>query len=371
MKMHVCLLLLLTMAGIGLAQENDTNSNQSNPAKAKQLAARQEAESRIATWIANQDQDNDGKISRDESTGLMKTNFTRIDTNRNDVIERAELAALAKRLIGNQNRRTQSAITDDQLLQRAPDGVEMELNIAYREGNKAWRLDLAMPKQKSETPRPAIVFVHGGGWTKGDKRSNLFIGQAMDFAAQGYVCVSVNYRLDSKKLPCIEDVKCAVRWLRANAKKYNLDPNRIGAYGNSAGAHLVVMLGISGSEKKLEGDGPFQEFSSNVQAVAASATPTRPNLRNGTDEARKLISPMTYVTGDAPPMLLFHEASDPVVDVSNSDNFVKALQEAGAKNIQYKRYTDGSGHGVFGKNLKETQRAMEKFFENTIGVKGK
>jgi len=160
-----------------------------------------------------------------------------------------------------------------------------------------------------------------------------------------------------------------VRWLRAHADKYNVDPDRIGAYGNSAGAHLVAMLGVSHGEKRLEGDGPWQEYSSIVQAVACSATPTRPNLRGGSEEDRKLIALMSYVRADAPPFLLFHEASDGTVNVSNSDDFVEALRQVGAKDVTYKRYTDGSGHGVFIRNTQETAPAMEQFFARTIGKK--
>ena len=115
--------------------------------------------------------------------------------------------------------------------------------------------------------------------------------------------------------------------------------------------------------------GPWQEYSSKVQAVAASATPTAPNLRGegATEEAKKLIAPMSYVSADVPPLLLFHEASDRVVDVSNSDDFVESLKAAGAKDITYNRYTDGSGHGVFNANRKETHAEMERFFARTLG----
>ena len=103
--------------------------------------------------------------------------------------------------------------------------------------SKAWRLDLARPTAKSAEPRPAIVFIHGGGWRGGDKRRGTFLNGALDYAAKGYVCVTLNYRLlaEAPFPACIEDCKCAVRWLRANAQKYNIDPDRIGGYGNSAG----------------------------------------------------------------------------------------------------------------------------------------
>ena len=138
--------------------------------------------------------------------------------------------------------------TNEQVQKRVPDGVTFISNIAYRKGNEAWKLDLAMPKERGNDPRPAIVFVHGGGWRNGDKRAASFLNPTLSYAAKGYVCITVNYRLlkgNSRDIDqCVEDVKNSVRWLRAHAEKYNVDPNRIGATGNSAGAHLSVMLGI-------------------------------------------------------------------------------------------------------------------------------
>ena len=288
-----------------------------------------------------------------------------------------------------------------------PDGVKVVGDIAYRDGpSKAWRLDLAMPTEPSDTPRPGIVFVHGGGWRSGDKRKENFLRPTLEFAAKGYVCITVNYRLlnETSIAGCVEDVKCAVRWLRAHADEYGLDPKRIGAYGNSAGAHLVAMLGLCPPSAGLEGDGPWQEHSSMVQAVVASATPTsflipmndriskqrtenpknqqrrdapgaagrssaRSRLAGMSQELRKKISPITYVNVDAPPFLLIHGDADRTVGVYQSDSLVKALREAGAKDVTYMRYTDGSGHGVFGAKIAETGPAREAFFARTLKKK--
>ena len=129
------------------------------------------------------------------------------------------------------------------------------------------------------------------------------------------------------------------------------------------------MLGVSHSKKRLEGDGPWQDFSSRVQAVAASATPTSPRVWGEVDFEESLIQPMNYITADAPPFLLFHEQSDRTVQVSNSDDFVKAMKAVGAEDIAYHRYTDGTGHGVFQKNISETGPLMEAFFERTLAEK--
>lgn len=329
-----------------------------------------------AQW-KSMDKDGDGKITKDEATGLMKQFFDRNDANKDGFLDEGELADLAKRLEANRGRanqqrgkananRNQQGPMAAEMLKNPPAGVTVVPDIAYREGNDAWKLDLAMPEKRGDAPRPAIVFVHGGGWRNGDKRTPAFTSPTLEFAARGYVCINVNYRLGGPKRDCVEDVKCAVRWLRAHAKKYNVDPRRFGAYGNSAGAHLVTMLGVCPASAGLEGDGPWREHSSMVQTVVASATPTVPRAVSGDEEEAKLIRPMSYVSVDVPPFLLIHEESDRTVPVSNSDNFVKALKEAGAKDINYIRLTDGSGHGAFRRNIKTTGPAREAFFKRTL-----
>lgn len=293
-------------------------------------------------------------------------------------------ALLCQTLAGQ---RQQSLPTVEQIISRLPDGVTFIPDIAYREGNDAWKLDLAMPTEPGTSPRPAIVFIHGGGWRNGDKRASSFLKPTLDYAAKGYVCITVNYRLLKGNATaidhCVEDVKNAVRWLRAHAEKYNVDPRRIGATGNSAGAHLSVMLGICPSSAGLEGDGPYQTYSSAVQAVVASATPTsflipmsdrarerfeqeKASSNAERDAMRSKISPATYVSADTPPMLLFHETSDKTVGVYQSDTFVRALRDAGAKDINYMLFGDGSGHGVFQHNLTVTETAREAFFARTL-----
>src|SRR4029077_21283217 len=148
-------------------------------------------------------------------------------------------------------------------------------DLRYRDGpSQQWRLDLAMKKDLRGKARPAIVVIHGGGLLEGDKssfasRKHGVPGNIEDFAALGFVAVTINYRLSGEApFPAaLEDCKCAVRWLRAHAKEYNVDTKQIGAYGNSAGGHLAMLLGMVGKEAGLEGDGPYQAASSAVQAV--------------------------------------------------------------------------------------------------------
>ena len=261
---------------------------------------------------------------------------------------------------------TKPTMSTEELLKLTPDGVTVIPDIAYRAGNEAWKLDLAMPKQRGDAPRAAIVYIHGGGWTKGDKRGQG-IGAVLGNAAKGYVSISVNYRLDVDKKACVEDVKCAIRWLRAHAEQYNVDPDRIGAAGNSAGAHLALMLAVCPASAGLEGDGPYQEYSSMVQSAHCSSTPIMPGFRKGkssNQDVRK-IQPMTYISADVPPLYFIHGTEDTKAPVRFLDDFVKALREAGAKDITYKRYA-GTGHGAYVKHIEEARPAREAFLERTL-----
>jgi acetyl esterase/lipase len=275
--------------------------------------------------------------------------------------------------------------TDRQPMQKTvlPENLARK-DYVYRKGasdNRAWQLSVIHdPSVKSL--RPGIVFVHGGGWRSGDKEK--FMHYAVEYAQKGYVCTSVSYRLtDEAPFPAaVEDVKNAVRFFRAHANEYGLDPDHIGAYGNSAGAHLVCMLGLVKPEDGLEGDGTCLDTSSAVQAVVASATPTDFSLFKGKGgnsstlagpeetlkERVKKASPITYVRKDAPPLLLFQGTADNTVNVKHSDTFVEALKKAGAEDVTYIR-VDGASHGVFEQNKLENHKQMDEFFERTLKQK--
>ena len=354
----------------------DTDKPRIEGGSGKQQGGKNANQTMVQQWLRQMDKNKDQRIAWNESSGLMRENFARVDSNSDGFLKINELAALAQRLVrnrGNRNRgnprqrgNAANEVTDEQVRRSAGDQIACELNVPYREGHERWKLDLFRPVGEVDGLRPALVFVHGGGWIRGDKRKVLFLEQAIDSARRGYVCITVNYRLDASRVPCIKDVKCAVRWLRAHADDYQIDPQRIGAYGNSAGAHLVSMLGVSASNRELEGDGPFQDYSSQIQAVAASATPTRPMRRGEANPGLAAVAPITYVTKDAPPFLLFHEVSDRLVDIGHSDDFVKALTTAGATDVTYRRMTDGSGHAVFQKNRNAFQNEMASFFARTL-----
>lgn len=247
---------------------------------------------------------------------------------------------------------------------RVPGDILLLRELRYREGTvKNWTLDLAMPKADADKPRPAIVVIHGGGWIEGDKSSfstpkNPPPGNIMDFAKLGFVAVTINYRL-AKEAPfpaALHDCKCAVRWLRANAAQYHIDPDLIGAWGNSAGGHLALMLGMVGKDANLEGDGPFPEQSSLVQAVVSDSGPIDLLYQYQHDQIPsaivqflagppegsrvadyKLASPINHISRQTPPLMLIYGGADTQVGVETADQFVLALDRAGLKDVSYHR----------------------------------
>src|SRR5262249_51489713 len=147
--------------------------------------------------------------------------------------------------------------------------VQVEKDLVYGKGGDTdLQLDLAMPKDGAG-PFPALVCIHPGSWRQGNRQQ---LGQTIEvLAGHGYAAVTVSYRLVPTAIfPAqIEDCKAAVRWLRANAKKYKVDPDRIGAIGFSAGGHLACLLGTTDRNDGLEGNGGNPEQSSRVQAVVS------------------------------------------------------------------------------------------------------
>ena len=266
-------------------------------------------------------------------------------------------------------------------------------DLRYREGpSKQWRLDLAMKQAPGDKPRPAIVVIHGGGWLEGDKSSFAsreagVPGNIVDFGDRGFVAVTINYRLSGEApFPAaLEDCKCAVRWLRAHARDYNVDPRHVGAYGNSAGGHLALLLGMVGKDAGLEGDGPHQDHSSVVQAVVSDSGSLdllyqhrHGALRHavgqflgGPPEGKrgalyKSASPAHQITPHTPPLLLVYGGADEQVPVETADQFVLALGRAGLKDVSYYRlaYVDHCPHSLV--RVPGLQQVVDEFFLRTL-----
>ncbi len=206
------------------------------------------------------------------------------------------------------------------------DGVELKMDFYYPvSAGSRW---------------PVTMYVHGGGWSKGDKSEGAGSAEIPPLINAGFLVVAANYRLAPEHpFPAmIEDLKCAVRYLRAHADEYNLDPDRIGVWGGSAGGHLANLLGTTDESAGFD-VGEYLEYSSRVQAVVDMFGPadlTVPfeggydgasRVFNGFDAA--LASPVTYVTSDDPPFLMLHGDSDKLVPIEQSQILLAALRAVG------------------------------------------
>jgi acetyl esterase/lipase len=270
---------------------------------------------------------------------------------------------------------------------KIPDDVTFKSNVAYRENGppNSWVLDYAMPKDLTGAPRPAIVMIHGGGWIEGDKSS--FDRYCVDFAKLGYFCATINYRLSGvAPFPAaVEDSKCAIRWLRAHANEFNVDVDRIGVYGNSAGGHLALMVAMAGKEAALEGDGPYADQSSAVQCAVSDSgivnldytIPNNAGLvgiidkfligpKESMHERMVKASPSSCITSNTPPLLLLYGNDDTQVTIGPVDDFVLALQKAGVQDMTYIRLAK-VGHCPFSLvGVPWTRHVIEDFYARTL-----
>lgn len=250
------------------------------------------------------------------------------------------------------------------------------------------KLDIAVPAGAGM--HPGIIYLHGGGWIVGDR--SRFRDEIERAAWRGYVAATVSYHLaktgpgdpsvDGFPLP-LQDVKAAIRFLKANAGDYHLDVRRIGICGESAGGHLALLAALTQPADGLDGDVPEDAPSSEVQAVANVFGPTdltalandnratRPGLvilmgaapELMPDEYRRA-SPVTYARHDAPPILTIHGAADGLVPVSQARRLDVALKRVGAKHSLL--VLNGAGHGFWGDNAERAEHAVYAFFEKTL-----
>jgi len=254
-------------------------------------------------------------------------------------------------------------------------------DLVYIPGSKlkSQTLDLFLPGIASRQKVPVVVWIHGGGWQEGDKRP----APVADLIKKGIAVASINYRLSDEALyPAqIHDSKAAIRFLRANAKKYNLDPNKIGVWGMSAGGHLALLVGTTGGEPAFEGNSGNKDQSSRVQAVCdwcgvsdmflvskkswEKKDSAYASLLGGKLESKrelaKTASPVLYVSKDDPPILIMHGDKDKTVTYKHSEELYKALQKAG---VPSKLVTVKNGEHYFFKPKELAQVA--DFFQEQL-----
>jgi acetyl esterase/lipase len=266
---------------------------------------------------------------------------------------------------------------------RAQDNILIQNDIEFANpADQHLLLDMASPRT-GKGPFPAILCIHGGGFRAGDRHG--YDGLIKRFVQRGYVAVTVEYRLSPKfQFPAaVYDVKAAVRWLRANAKKFRIDPNRIGVTGGSAGGHLAQFLGVTMGIKEFEGDGGNPRQSSRVNCVVNYYGPSdfTKSYGKSVDAAEVLpmwfggdlktalhkhiiSSPLNWVTPDAAPTLCIHGTKDNYVAYEQATWIVDRLKAAG---VDAELLTmEGAGHGFGGEVAKRADEAMFAFFDKHL-----
>ena len=264
-------------------------------------------------------------------------------------------------------------------------------DLAYvKDGHKRQVLDLYLPDQSSNYKKPLIVWIHGGAWRSGDKRSVRW----RPILKRGFAVASVNYRLSQHAtFPAqIHDCKSAIRWLKSKASDYGIDPDRFGVWGSSAGGHLSALVGTSGNHPDLEGTIGVIGPSSSVQAVCdwfgptdltlmdQQAGPTGAFSHDSPDSPESQLigapiqqhqnlvnraNPIKYIDGNDPPFLIVHGSSDRLVSVEQSKILHQALRESKVAS-EFQVLLD-KGHGRFG-NSAIFEYCLD-FFEVNLKIK--
>jgi acetyl esterase/lipase len=256
---------------------------------------------------------------------------------------------------------------------------QFESGIEYANpDNQHLQLDLARPSE-GVGPFAAVICIHGGGFRAGKREG--YDAMCKDLAARGYVAVTVTYRLAPKyQFPAaVEDCKAAVRWVRANADKYHVDPQKIAVLGGSAGGHLTQFLAVTNNVHDFDGDqNPGQP--STVQCAVAyygpcdftksygksvDAAEVLPLFLGGNLEQEHhrhiLASPLYWVTPDCPPILLLHGTEDKYV---NYEQAILMRDRLKAADVDVELVTfEGAGHGFKGEDLKKANQAALDFLD--------
>jgi acetyl esterase/lipase len=269
---------------------------------------------------------------------------------------------------------------------QAPEGVEIKRDIVYAVvGSRDMHLDLFLPKNGTG-PFPAVVYIHGGGWSAGNRTA--FQRQAAYMATKGYAGACIEYRLSNyAKYPAaLYDAKAAVRWVRSNASPWHIDPDRIAAAGGSAGGHLVGLLGTTADLPEYDGGLGITGVSSRISAVAAfnpavDLVEFGKGLPGDADNSVvqflgvtykdnpqlwKDASPTYHVTSKSVPFLFLHGDADTTVPYHQSVDMMQKLKAAG---IRAEIFTaPGAKHAFFNAPpwYEPTLKRMEEFFDHVL-----
>ena len=264
-----------------------------------------------------------------------------------------------------------------------PDSVVWTPGIEYSNPDETHlQLNLARPKT-GEGPFPAVLCIHGGGFRAGKR--DTYDTLCVQLAERGYVAATITYRLAPQhKFPAaVHDTKAAVRWLRANAKTYKINPDRIGVTGGSAGGHLAQFLAVTANVPQFEGKGGNSGQSSHVDCVvnvygpsdftqsygkSVDAHEVLPLWFGGNLETARALhiqgSPLYWVTPNSAPTLCIHGTEDKYVAHEQAEWLVTRLKAA---NVEAELLTlPGAGHGFKGPDAAKAEAAMLAFFDKHL-----
>ncbi len=271
-----------------------------------------------------------------------------------------------------------------------PAGVKAERNIPYVEnGHPNQVLDLFLPEQPSDKPLPLMIWIHGGAWLAGNQANPPVVY----LVNKGFAVASIQHRFSSDAIWPAQayDCKAAIRFLRANAAKYNFDPDHFGVGADSSGGHLAAFVGTSGDVKEMEGDLGNTNVSSRVQAVVDWFGPTDLTLMGQQSSPRSMLrhdapnspeslllggpvqekcalartaNPLTYVDKNDPPFLIMHGDHDQLVPLGQSVILAKALIDAGVEVTM--KTIPGAAHEGPQFRTAESQRLIEEFLSRKL-----
>jgi acetyl esterase/lipase len=266
-------------------------------------------------------------------------------------------------------------------------------NIVYHVANNyEAKLDVYEPATESG-PTPVVIVIHGGGWIAGTKEDRVL--EMMPYLQMGFAAVNIEYRMAQVSLApaAVEDCRCALHWVFANAKKYNFDPSRVVVQGGSAGGHLALMTGMvtpaagfdrdcftdqdnvwsqnPGTDKDPRvaaivnwfgiSDVPDELSGPNAKGYAVAWVGNQPNG----DEIAKRVSPINYVNSNLPPIITIHGDKDALVPYAQSVRLHKALDAAGVPNELHT--VPGAGHGGFSyEQNQEAWSAVRAFLRKNV-----
>ena len=280
-----------------------------------------------------------------------------------------------------------SSSADQDVGRPAPANIKVPEDIryavrSYREGEhpRAGQVGIAVAKQHlgSDAKLPVVIFIHGGGWAKGDK--DQLAWQCIRYARNGYVAATVSYRLvDEAPFPaCIQDVMEAVRFIKSICPDIAGDPDQIGLQGYSAGAHLALMVALASDNREFH-SGTYPEVDSSVTCAFVISAPTDfverrkqgaplnffSEAQNEDPAFLEAVSPLYDVSAGQVPIRMVHGTADELVPSYHYQNFNKRCLDAGVKNFDL--VTDeGGGHMFFFRKRKTYQPLMDEFFRNQL-----